>query len=181
MFCIEIPRICRPCFTHLSTAWPSSCLYTSKVVKSRKRMSLKQPPNGSDSRPRSVSLSPTDNKKERFKKLGVVAGTVGTMRKSWSWDGGRGGTRTKSSLYPFARMPETLPPWSLIQPPTIPASTSCTFHVYLCTSGWEGGLMPLDGASSSLVMAIPHWSFLYHSGWGWGGWYAAMERSLLQR
>lgn len=33
-------------------------------------MSLKQPPNGSDSRPRSVSLSPTDNKKERFKKLG---------------------------------------------------------------------------------------------------------------
>ena len=33
-------------------------------------MSLKQPPNGSNSRPRSVSLSPTDNKKERFKKLG---------------------------------------------------------------------------------------------------------------
>ena len=74
--------------------------------------------------------------KKRFKKFGVVAGIVGTMRKSWSWDGGRGGTRTKSSLYPFARMPETLPPWSLVQP-TIPASTSCKFHVYL--SAHQGG------------------------------------------
>ena len=124
---------------------------------------------------------PLTTKKRGSRSWGVVAGMVGTMRKSWSWDGGRGGTRTKSSLYPFARMGETLPPWSLVQPPTIPASISCTFHVYLCTSGWEGGLIPLDGASSSLVMAIPHWSFLYHSGWRWGGWYAGMESSLLQR
>ena len=62
-------------------------------------MSLKQPPNGSDSRPRSVSLSPTDNKKERFKKFGVVTGMVGTMRKSWSWGGGRGGGREGTEAF----------------------------------------------------------------------------------
>lgn len=106
---------------------------------------LKLPPNGPDSKPRSISSSPTDTKNRSVRSWSRGWNERSHEKELGLRDGGGAGTGLEATSTLFPRMPGALAPSNLVQPPT-PASNSCAFQIYLSTR--------LPGGA-----ALPPWSF----------------------